>query len=101
MTTTYRGSAETASASRYLQQLCKHWSHKLTVEFDTSHGRVEFDPETVCLLDAGPERLSVRLEAADPERAERMKQVVADHLKRFAFREEFVLVWDEVEPKTS
>ena len=26
----------TAHASRYLQQLCKHWSHKLPVEFDAS-----------------------------------------------------------------
>ena len=23
----------TKHASRYLQQLCKHWSHKFTVEF--------------------------------------------------------------------
>jgi hypothetical protein len=98
---TYRGSAETASASRYLQQLCKHWSHKFAVEFDPAHGRIEFDPETACELDAGPARLSVRLEAADPERAERIKQVIADHLKRFAFREDFVLAWDAAAPRTS
>ena len=28
----------TASASRYLQQLCKHWSHKFAVQFTPQHG---------------------------------------------------------------
>lgn len=87
------GSASTQSASRYLQQLCKHWGHKFRVEFDPTHGRIEFDPETACVLDAGPDGLSIRLEAADAQRAERMTAVVADHLKRFAFREEFEVVW--------
>ena len=32
----------TAHASRYLQQLCKHWSHNLTVDFDETHGTVTF-----------------------------------------------------------
>ena len=32
----------TASASRYLQQLCKHWSHNMAVEFDETNGRVVF-----------------------------------------------------------
>jgi hypothetical protein len=30
-----------------------------------------------------------------------MKQVIADHLKRFAFREDFVLAWDAAAPRTS
>ena len=91
----YPGRAETANASRYLQQLCKHWGHKFETEFDPSHGRIAFDADTVCHLDAGPERLSVRLDAVDPARAERMKKVIEDHLRRFAFREEFVLVWSD------
>ena len=32
----------TTSASRYLQQLCKHWSHNMAVEFDEAQGRVAF-----------------------------------------------------------
>ena len=28
----------TTHASRYLQQLCKHWSHNLAVEFDEAPG---------------------------------------------------------------
>ena len=32
----------TASGSRYLQQLCKHWAHNLAVEFDTQQDKVTF-----------------------------------------------------------
>ncbi|MEN8832306.1 DUF2218 domain-containing protein [Pacificibacter sp.] len=32
------GRAQTPSASRYLQQLCKHWSRKGKAEFDASKG---------------------------------------------------------------
>ena len=32
----------TAHASRYLQQLCKHWEHNLQVEFTPENGTVIF-----------------------------------------------------------
>ena len=32
----------TANASRYLQQLCKHWSHKFETEFDPQSGIIAF-----------------------------------------------------------
>lgn len=32
----------TGKASRYLQQLCKHWSHNLDVEFTEQKGAVIF-----------------------------------------------------------
>ena len=32
----------TVQASRYLQQLCKHWSHNLAVTFSESEGTVTF-----------------------------------------------------------
>jgi hypothetical protein len=78
----------TASASRYLQQLCKHWSHKFAVEFTPEHGIIPFDATRVCTLDASPERLALRIEAADDSTLERTQGVVIEHLKRFAFREE-------------
>ncbi|MDH7638896.1 DUF2218 domain-containing protein [Sphingomonas oryzagri] len=77
----------TAHASRYLQQLAKHWSHKLEVEFTPLHATIRFPSGVVATLDAGEEALTSTIEAADAETLERMKQVVADHLDRFAFRE--------------
>ena len=35
-------SVPTKSGSRYLQQLCKHWAHNLTVEFNADRGTVVF-----------------------------------------------------------
>jgi hypothetical protein len=81
----------TAHASRYLQQLCKHWSHKFPVEFTPQNGRIEMSAG-VLILDADPEGLGLRL-TAEPDNLERMQGVVADHLKRFAFREELTFDW--------
>ena len=78
----------TASASRYLQQLCKHWSHKFAVEFTPEHGLIPFDAVRRCTLDASAQALALRIEAADDATLERTQGVVIDHLKRFAFRED-------------
>jgi len=77
----------TIHASRYLQQLAKHWSHKLEVEFTPSHATIRFPSGAVATLDAGEEALTSTIEAPDAESLERMKTVVAEHLDRFAFRE--------------
>ncbi len=89
---TLRACVPTGNASRYLQQLCKHWSHKFAVEFDPAHGVIHL-PGTDCILDAGPDALRLELQASDPDVLPRMSGVVADHLKRFAFREELTVAW--------
>lgn len=76
----------TEHASKYLQQLCKHWSHKLEVSFDAQQGTVRF-PEAVATMAAEPDGLRVVVEAEQAEIVERMKVVVSSHLDRFAFRE--------------
>lgn len=42
-----RADVPTAHASRYLQQLCKHWAHRFEVTFDPHQGRID-------LATAGP-----------------------------------------------
>jgi len=87
----------TASASRYLQQLCKHWSHKFATEFTPEHGLIPFDGTRRCTLDASSDKLALRIEAADDATLERTQGVVIEHLKRFAFREELGDVrWERV-----
>ena len=77
----------TASASRYLQQLAKHWSHKFAVTYTPHSGTVPF-PNGSCLeLRADSETLDVELTVPEGEDAARMRQVVEEHLNRFAFRE--------------
>ncbi len=81
-------SVPTPSASRYLQQLCNHWSHKFAVEYTPSNGTIAFAADRKCVLEATPELLSMRIEAADEATLVPMEGVVVEHLKRFAFREE-------------
>lgn len=86
----------TAHASRYLQQLCKHWSHKYPVAFTPQNGRIEMSAG-VLILDADPEGLVLSLTTA-AEDLERMEGVVAAHLQRFAFKEELTFNWVETVP---
>jgi hypothetical protein len=76
----------TANGARYLQQLCKHWSHKLDVQLSDDEGIVRF-PNAIATMKAGSDVLTVSVEAEDDETLQRMKGVVASHLDRFAFRE--------------
>ena len=86
----------TADASKYLQQLCKHWQHNLAVEFTPDHGTVAFPKDArgatwasdaLVTFDAGPDALSVRIDASVAEQLVRLEGAVARHLDRFAFRE--------------
>ena len=83
-------SVTTEHASRYLQQLCKHWSHKFAVEFSPTEGRIDLVESRVVDLHADDRTLTVNVEAED---LERMEQVVVDHIVRFAFREELKFEW--------
>ncbi|CAN7387038.1 DUF2218 domain-containing protein [Aminobacter aminovorans] len=83
-------SVTTEHASRYLQQLCKHWSHKFAVEFSPTEGRIDLGESRVVDLHADDRTLTVNVEAED---LERMEQVVVDHIVRFAFREELKFEW--------
>jgi uncharacterized protein len=76
----------TANGSKYIQQLCKHWSHRLEVDFTEQKGVVRF-PDAVVTLEAQPDDLSVTIDAQEKETVERVKGVVASHLDRFAFSE--------------
>lgn len=76
----------TENAAKYLQQLCKHWSHKLDVELHDSAGTVCFS-QAVADMEAKADGLTVRIDAESDEVLERMKGVVSSHLDRFAFRE--------------
>nr|WP_310522244.1 DUF2218 domain-containing protein [Polymorphobacter sp.] len=82
-----RACVPTTHASRYLQQLCKHWAHKFAVTFDSDEGSVAFPGGTVLWMAAEDDVLLVCVMAADAQAAVTMQGVVAQHLDRFAFRE--------------
>jgi uncharacterized protein len=86
----------TENASRYLQQLCKHWSHNLAVDFTAEQGIVTFPRDArgatwptyaTLKMQAGAKDLECRLTASAKEQLDALKGVVERHLDRFAFRE--------------
>ena len=83
----------TPHASRYLQQLCKHWSHRFTVDFTAERGMIDFGDGRACALVAADDVLTLRATMPESADAARFEGVIADHLKRFAFREELLFEW--------
>lgn len=93
----------TTNGSRFLQQLSKHWSHSLAVEFTPEHSRIVFpkdargadwSADALVSMEAKVETLDVTIEASSPEHLEALKGTVARHLDRFAFREApLTFVW--------
>lgn len=77
----------TTGASRYLQQLCKHWSHRFAVNFDADRGRVPFANGAVLDLTSHDDAMALVLTVPNDLDGARMIGVVEEHLNRFAFRE--------------
>lgn len=86
----------TDTPGRYLQQICKHWQHNLQVEFTPENGTVifprdvrgaDYPGDAVVTFNAVEDGLDVRIDASNDAQLEGLKDVVARHLDRFAFRE--------------
>lgn len=82
----------TERASRYLQQLAKHWSHKFEVTFTPTEAAIPL-PFGLCELTADATGLDVRLTPEADADVERFKTVVADHVKRFGHKEDLIFDW--------
>jgi hypothetical protein len=80
-------------ASIYLQQLCKHFAHRIPVEFTPERGRIAFPDTGLCRLTATDGVLTLEAEADDADRLARVQEVVDRHLVRFAFREPPTIEW--------
>ncbi len=95
---TARASVPTETPGRYIAQLCKHFAHKIPAESDApgseaTRGRIEFPDAGVCTLRAEPASLEMELTARDRETLQRLEDVVARHLARFAWREPPTVRW--------
>lgn len=94
MTTASKTAIPTEHASRYLQQLCKHFAHKRPVTFDEQAGEISFSIGD-CRLKADGSALNIDLVAPGADDMEQLKDVVIRHLVRFAFREELAVDWQD------
>ncbi|OSQ46247.1 DUF2218 domain-containing protein [Thalassospira alkalitolerans] len=89
-----KGSVQTENARKYLQQLCKHFAHKVDVDFTPDKGHVSF-PMGQCTILAQSTLLSFEGQSEQEEGIARMKGVIISHLDKFAWREQIEYIWDD------
>jgi uncharacterized protein len=90
-----RADVPTENGARYVRQLVQHWSHKFPVRFADEHNAesVVDLPAVKARFHAHPQGIAIVLEYAADTDADRMEQVVAEHLQRFGFKEELRFNW--------
>jgi len=81
-----KGYYATENASKYMQQLCKHFGHKIEVSCDTENGWAAFEMGTAH-MSATDTGLSLTCEVHDPAAIPAVHNVIDRHLEKFAFRE--------------
>nr|WP_062231513.1 DUF2218 domain-containing protein [Aureimonas sp. N4] len=77
--------------------MCKHSAHKFEIEFTPSYGEAALQSGTV-VLDATDEALEIRIHSLEDTVLDQLEGVVAEHILRFAFREELRFDWRRGSP---
>lgn len=84
---------KTDNAGKYMVQLAKHWSHKIPgLTYDDEKADIPF-PMGKCAMQVHGGVLDVTLTAATVSDVERLEEIFAKHLERFAFRETVDISW--------
>ena len=76
----------TENGRKYLVQLCKHFAHRIEVEYTEEKGRCML-PSGRAEMAADDEGITFVVSAEEETGLERAKDVISSHLARFAFRE--------------
>ena len=105
---------QTERPSRYLVQLCKHAdsiNHKilhrhaskaqarlevLDVEWSDADGTLTFSWGR-CTMQAGPDTLTVRIDATNEEDLQRIQNLITGNLERFGRRDQLKVNWQPPE----
>ena len=87
------GTATTEQGSRYLQQLCKHWSHKAEVSLTPEKGEITFPSGNSLTLQALAGKHEMQATVPEGGDLVHFQDVVDRHLLRFAFREDLAIIW--------
>lgn len=93
---TETGVFPTQNASKYMKQLCKHFAHKIDVEYDDTSASAALPPGPA-EMHATDSDLTVRITGKDEEALKVARHIIDSHLERFAFRENFeTMGWQAV-----
>lgn len=81
------GTAHAEKAERYVAQLAKHWAHKFDVIEEDGVTMIPFAEGRSAVLTPADGVITINITADTTEDVEKLKEVVAKHIDRFAFRE--------------
>ena len=92
---------QTTDAKRHLDALCRHFARKVDATVCDGNGHVAFAFGS-CVLVADETALTLKAQAPDRSRLNKVIDAVSRHLDRFAFRENPKLNWSILadEPST-
>jgi len=83
--------------ARLLRRLCNHWRHKFEIERrDEDHALIPLGEVGTAEFTITPGILHVDARHDDAAQLPRLRQVIANHLERFARDETLVFDWREV-----
>ncbi|WP_447554303.1 DUF2218 domain-containing protein [Vreelandella sp. EE22] len=88
-----RADIATESGERLINRLCKHWSHKLEVEYTATDATIVFPEKGTCRMHAKDKTLSVSIDAVDDAALDQLEDVVKNHLERMAKDEPLAIDW--------
>lgn len=86
----------TQHASRYLQQLSKHWAHKFETEFTPLSSKIAL-PLGDARLNANETSLIIEVASHKSEDLTVLQDVVQRHIERFAFKETLAFEWRPID----
>jgi len=81
------GFARCDAPERYIQQVAKHWSHKMATSYDDGTGTFPFSEIDNAVMTARPGGIGIMLITGNAERNVELRGVIERHIDRFAFRE--------------
>lgn len=83
---------KTKQGRRYLQMLCKHFKHKVPVDWDEEKGWVEFAMGR-CELSCTNELLQAQYQADNAKSLQEVTETVKSHFDRFPQQQQLILQW--------
>lgn len=83
----------TDKAARYIAQLCRHFRHKVPATWDDTSGQANFATGS-CRMAADGSILTLTCQAETEDGLQRVRLIVDDHIRRFAWRERPAVTWD-------
>jgi hypothetical protein len=81
---------ETSDGSRYINKLCKHFTHRVPAQWSEHQGLVNFAMGTCDMLDDG-QSLSFVCKAENESDLNEIIETIQSHFDRFALKDQLII----------